>query len=119
MNNLMNKMLAVNFNSKEDNRSFCSVKVRLYLLRCHIFDLETYKNANLVCTWYMQSVYQSYTRFSSYIHIFLVYSRDIAVISHIPGIYASLPIVVQRRINKLHGGARRKYLVLGYHTIVT
>ena len=63
-------------------------------LRCHIFNLETYKNANLVCTWCMCSVYQSYTRFSSYIHLFLVYNWHIAVISNIPGVYSHLPIIV-------------------------
>jgi len=67
-------------------------------LRCHIFDLETFKNANLVCTWYMGSIYQSYTRFSSYIQIFLVYSWDMAVISHIPGVYSQLPIVVSQEM---------------------
>ena len=64
------------------------------MLRCHIFDLETYKNANLVCTWYMPHVYQSYTKVLAYIHLFLVYSWYIAVISNIPGVYSHLPIVV-------------------------
>ena len=66
--------------------------------RCHIFDLETFKNANLVCTWCMCSVYQSYTRFLSYIPLFLVYSWYIAVISNIPGVFSRLPIVVIRFI---------------------
>ena len=65
-------------------------------LRCHILNLETYKNANLVCTWCMCSVYQSYTRFSSYSHLFLVYSWHIAVISNIPGVYSHLPIIVSQ-----------------------
>ena len=42
----------------------------------------------------MGSIYQSYTRFSSYIHLFLVYSWHIAVISNIPGVYSPFPIVV-------------------------
>ncbi len=48
----------------------------------------------------MGSVYQSYTRFSSYIRLILVYSWDIAVISHLPGIYAHLLIIVDAKHEK-------------------
>ncbi len=70
-------------------------------LRCHIFNSETFKNTNLVCTWCMCSVYQSYTRFLSYIHLFLVYSWHIAAIFNIPGVYSQLPTVVSQYCKRL------------------